>query len=167
MGNEAKIWIAWPKKSSGIKSDLSRDSTWAVTYEFGLVPVSNISINETWSALRFKKSNGANAASENHNLFIDRNPAERPELIVPAEMQEILEAGGVNEKFNQLSYTHRKEYIEWVTGAKRPETKIKRLSELVAKVSLNKTEIGIYGNGKNYSLLSAVIISLHHISQYY
>jgi Bacteriocin-protection, YdeI or OmpD-Associated/Domain of unknown function (DUF1905) len=34
--------------------------------------------------------------------------------------------------FERLSYTHRREHVEWVTEAKRPETRRRRVAETVA-----------------------------------
>ena len=48
------LWISYPKKSSKIATDISRDVAWEVMKEFGLRPVFQISIDETWSALRFR-----------------------------------------------------------------------------------------------------------------
>jgi uncharacterized protein YdeI (YjbR/CyaY-like superfamily) len=33
--------------------------------------------------------------------------------------------------FDRLSYTHRKEYVRWVKGAKRDETRRKRVAQAV------------------------------------
>jgi len=33
-----------------------------------------------------------------------------------------------------LSFTHRREYVEWVEGDKRPETRTKRIAETVRRV---------------------------------
>ena len=48
------LWMAYPKKSGEIESDLSRDTGWEPFVRAGWRPVSQISIDETWSALRFK-----------------------------------------------------------------------------------------------------------------
>lgn len=48
------LWIAYPKQSSKVKTDLNRDHGWAVIAEAGLRPVTQVSVNETWSALRFR-----------------------------------------------------------------------------------------------------------------
>jgi hypothetical protein len=50
------LWIAYPKLSSGVKSDLTRDVGWEVVFQAGLRPVTQVAIDETWSALRFKPS---------------------------------------------------------------------------------------------------------------
>ncbi|MFQ5553212.1 MAG: hypothetical protein ACE5EW_05795 [Thermoplasmata archaeon] len=51
---DALLWISYPKKSSKIATDISRDVAWEVMKEFGLRPVFQISIDDTWSALRFR-----------------------------------------------------------------------------------------------------------------
>lgn len=48
------LWISYPKKSSRIATDISRDVAWEVMKEYGLRPVTQVSIDETWSALRFR-----------------------------------------------------------------------------------------------------------------
>ena len=48
------LWFAYPKKSSGIKSDVNRDIIAELGLHFDLKSVSAISIDDTWSALRFR-----------------------------------------------------------------------------------------------------------------
>jgi hypothetical protein len=48
-------WAAYPKKSSGIESDLTRDEGWAALFDAGLRPVRQIAIDDVWSALRFRR----------------------------------------------------------------------------------------------------------------
>jgi hypothetical protein len=48
------FWMSYPKKSSKVKSDLSRDILWEMMNQTELRPVTQISIDETWSALRFR-----------------------------------------------------------------------------------------------------------------
>ncbi len=50
----AIIWLCWPKGSAHVATDLNRDVLFEQAQQFGLRAVSNISIDETWSALRFK-----------------------------------------------------------------------------------------------------------------
>lgn len=50
----ALVWISYPKKSSGVDSDLSREAVWAAMEGTGWRPVSQIAIDEIWSALRFR-----------------------------------------------------------------------------------------------------------------
>jgi len=48
------LWFAYPKKSSAIKTDINRDDGWEVVLNAGWDPVTQIAIDATWSALRFK-----------------------------------------------------------------------------------------------------------------
>jgi len=50
----ALVWITYPKKSSGVDSDLSREEVWAAMEGTGWRPVSQIAIDDVWSALRFR-----------------------------------------------------------------------------------------------------------------
>jgi predicted SnoaL-like aldol condensation-catalyzing enzyme len=50
----ALVWITYPKKTSGVESDLSREEVWAAMTGMGWRPVSQIAIDEVWSALRFR-----------------------------------------------------------------------------------------------------------------
>lgn len=48
------LWFAHPKKSGAIRSDLSRDAGWDVVTAAGLIPVTQIALDDDWSALRFR-----------------------------------------------------------------------------------------------------------------
>ncbi len=48
------IWICYPKLSSSIKSDLSRDIIWKYVEQLKFRPVAMVSMNDTWSAFRIK-----------------------------------------------------------------------------------------------------------------
>jgi len=52
--SDSVLWFAYPKGTSGIKTDVNRDSLWAVGEEYGISSVAAISINDVWSALRFR-----------------------------------------------------------------------------------------------------------------
>jgi hypothetical protein len=47
------LWIAWPKKSAQVESDLSFESVQGIGLDAGLVDNKSCSIDETWQALRF------------------------------------------------------------------------------------------------------------------
>lgn len=48
------LWFAYPKGTSKIKTDINRDTIRITGEEFGMTTVAAISIDDTWSALRFK-----------------------------------------------------------------------------------------------------------------
>jgi len=47
------LWVAWPKKTSGVATDLAFDAVQQVGLDAGLVDNKVAAINETWSGLRF------------------------------------------------------------------------------------------------------------------
>ena len=49
----------------------------------------------------------------------------------PPDLAKALKAAGVWEPWAALSYTHRREHVEAVTGAKRPETRQRRIDAVV------------------------------------
>lgn len=51
------LWLAYPKKSGSIRSDLTRDRGWEPVAELGLLAVTQVAIDQDWSALRFRLRN--------------------------------------------------------------------------------------------------------------
>jgi hypothetical protein len=47
------LWVAWPKKSSGVPTDITEDTLREVGLPSGLVDNKVCAIDETWSGLRF------------------------------------------------------------------------------------------------------------------
>ena len=48
------LWVAYPKQSSEIETDLTRDVGWDAMRQLGWGVVSLVSVDETWTAMRFK-----------------------------------------------------------------------------------------------------------------
>jgi hypothetical protein len=48
------IWVAYPKQTSGVKTDLNRDRMMEICAGSGIRGVAMISIDETWSSARFR-----------------------------------------------------------------------------------------------------------------
>ncbi len=39
------------------------------------------------------------------------------------------------ETFEKFAYTHRKEYVQWIESAKKPETRERRIAEAVIRIA--------------------------------
>ncbi len=50
---DGMLWISWPKKASGIKTDLNENVVREVGLSEGLVDVKVCAVDETWSGLKF------------------------------------------------------------------------------------------------------------------
>lgn len=45
------VWFLYPK---GGRADINRDSLWPIVAEYGMRPITQVAVDETWSALRFR-----------------------------------------------------------------------------------------------------------------
>lgn len=51
---DSVLWFAYPKGTSKIKTDINRDTIRVTGEEFNITTVTAVSIDDTWSALRFR-----------------------------------------------------------------------------------------------------------------
>jgi hypothetical protein len=74
-------------------------------------------------------------------VVVELEPDEAPrEVEVPDDLAAALAADErAAAAFERLSYTHRREHVEWVTEAKRPETRRRRVAETVARLREPRT----------------------------
>lgn len=55
MAPGAILWVAYPKLTSPLAADLSRDVIHTLSPDYGLDTVSQISVDADWSAMRLKR----------------------------------------------------------------------------------------------------------------
>jgi hypothetical protein len=67
-------------------------------------------------------------------VTVERDTAERT-IEVPADLAEALEAAGAREAFDALSFSHRREHVQAVEDAKKPETRARRIAKAVEMVT--------------------------------
>ncbi|HEY3040961.1 MAG TPA: hypothetical protein VGJ66_19635 [Pyrinomonadaceae bacterium] len=53
LNKNGMLWIAWPKKASGVATDLSDNSVRNIGLDAGLVDVKVCAVNDIWSGLKF------------------------------------------------------------------------------------------------------------------
>ncbi len=57
----------------------------------------------------------------------------------PPDLKSALADGGVaSSAFDGMSYSHQKEYVEWIESAKRPETRARRVAKAVSMIRDNR-----------------------------
>jgi hypothetical protein len=67
-------------------------------------------------------------------IELDRDDRPR-QLTVPDDLAAALARdASAGAAFEKLSFTHRREYVEWITGAKRQETRARRLAQTVDRL---------------------------------
>ena len=50
--SDGMVWVSWPKKSSGIPSEVTEDTVREIALPLGLVDVKVCAVDETWSGLK-------------------------------------------------------------------------------------------------------------------
>jgi hypothetical protein len=221
LKRETLLWITYPKKSSSIKTDISRDHGWEILVKNGFEANALVAIDETWSALRFSKKTDSSVAKQSvpsadrrkftaliekpddgidggfvsipfdvekvygtkgqvkvkawfdgypyrgmlanmgtgcHLIIIrkdirqaiGKNPGDKITVELERDTEQRLveipddlkkkfsQSKKAEAFFNSLSYTNRKEYVVWITTAKKPVTREKRLSDTIQKLLQGK-----------------------------
>jgi uncharacterized protein YdeI (YjbR/CyaY-like superfamily) len=68
------------------------------------------------------------------DVEVERDAAPR-ELQIPADLAAALTKDADAAKaFDSLSFTHRREYVEWITGAKREDTRARRVAQTLERL---------------------------------
>ncbi len=138
------FWIMYPKKSSGIKSDLDMMQSWDEPAKYGLDGVASAAVNSTWTAIRFRpkdqvKKSAVRNASISQNEFGEYiDIANRQVSLPPSLKLELEQHPQALAFFNTLSYTNKKEYVLWLLTAKQEKTKFERLAKIVDKLLTGK-----------------------------
>ena len=132
-------WIYYPKGTSKIQTDLTRDKGWEALLEHKeLQWLSLISFDDTWStfACRLKteadKKKELNAKPREIWNYVD--PVKKT-VRIPEDLESSLKKSKkANEFFKTLSFSNKKEYIEWVVTARREETRRDRVKGSVERL---------------------------------
>jgi hypothetical protein len=56
-------------------------------------------------------------------------------VTIPEDFKKLLKKNKLEEYFNKMSYTHRKEWTLWISAAKRPETRERRMAKGIEKLN--------------------------------
>jgi hypothetical protein len=51
LAKPAALWFAYPK---GNRADINRDTLWPIVAEYGMRPITQVALDDVWSALRFR-----------------------------------------------------------------------------------------------------------------
>ena len=138
---DVTVWVYYPKGTSKIQTDLTRDKGWDCLLAEGdkLTWISLISFNDTWSVFGFRAKTEADkkkeaTPKEEREIFNWINPKTK-QVKLPDDLAAILKK---NKKeaalFEALSFTNKKEYLEWIVTAKREETRTERLKGTIERL---------------------------------
>jgi len=139
---EVICWIYYPKGTSSIQTDLTRDKGWeSLLSHQELQWLSLISFDDTWSSfgMRLKTDDDKKKeAKPTVRLIFNYVDPVKKTVQLPEDLAAAMKK---NKKattfFEMLSFTNKKEYIEWVVTAKREETRNERVKGTIERLNKN------------------------------
>ena len=78
--------------------------------------------------LKSIRSELGKGAGDPVTVTLVRDAAERT-VEVPADLAAALQEAGLRKAFDALSYSHRREHVNAINDAKKPETRVRRISK--------------------------------------
>ncbi|MBB1284641.1 YdeI/OmpD-associated family protein [Flavisolibacter sp. BT320] len=133
------LWTYFPKGSSTIQTDLTRDRGWGdLTTNSKLQWLSLVSFNKTWSAFALRLKTAADdkkSAAPKERPIASYADARTKTVTLPDDLSAAFQKAPAEKAFfESLSFTNKKEYVEWVVSAKREETRITRVKETIVRL---------------------------------
>ena len=135
------VWVYYPKGTSGIQTDLNRDKGWDVLMKENdkLTWINLISFDDTWSVFGLRAKTEADKKKEakpapEREIFKWVNPQTK-EVILPDDVATVLKKNKKHlEFFNTLSFTNKKEYLEWIVTARQEKTRSERIAGTIERL---------------------------------
>lgn len=144
LGNNALLWIIYPKKGSAIPTDLNRDTGWEAVFSLGYEPVASVAVDEDWTALRFKKKEqitGYIRGIPMEDRQVEGIDFKNRTVTLPADAWQAVQGHvGMEAFFNALAFSHKKEHVMAIADAKKPETRAARIVKMVAMLQTKMKE---------------------------
>ena len=142
LHKEGKLWVAYPKTTSKISSDLNRDCSWSILTQNQYETIGQVALDHVWSALHFKKTDQIFAAA----ALADEAPVELVEeefdkqlSVLPSGLEKIFTRHKkARDFFQNLSVSNQNEFVSWIEGAKKEDTRTRRLEATVEKLLAGK-----------------------------
>lgn len=131
-------WVFFPKGTSKIQTDLNRDSVWTTLQDKSLQMINLISFDDTWSAFGMRQKTEADKkkkqAPKERSIFDYADPLTKT-VKLPDDFAAELKKNKKQEAFfNTLSFTNKKEYVEWIVTAKREHSRDERVKTSIERL---------------------------------
>jgi hypothetical protein len=144
MKDDGLLWIAYPKKSGSIQSDLIRDEGWQTMFRSDWEGVASVSITNDWSGMRFRSkvaTKGIKRLAPVAERKVEGIDFEERTVVLPEDAVKAMKPHkGLEEFFYSMSFTHKKEYVEAIVEAKKSETRRRRIEKTIEAVLELKTK---------------------------
>ena len=143
LNEEGKLWVAYPKTTSKIVSDLNRDCSWQLLNQSGFENVRQVALDHVWTATRFKKPEQIKipsrpAVPNNVSVEIEGVDMKARTVAAPTDLEKSLSKNKkARDFFDKLSFTNKKEYLKWISDAGN-EARQARIESTIAKLLSSK-----------------------------
>ena len=139
--DDVTLWIYYPKGSSKLQTDLTRDKGWDDLLKHDeLGWISLVSFDDTWSTFGSRVKTEVDKKREEkprQRPIFDYVDPQTKTVKLPDDLAVALKKNKKQEGFfNTLSFTNKKEYIEWIITAKREETRHERVEGTVERLGM-------------------------------
>lgn len=118
---DGMLWVSYPKQSSKVDTDLTRDSAWDQLFATGWQPVRQVAVDEVWSAMRLKWTGAATEADLVAQQYAGPKAALQP---IYAKLVSIAQELGMD-----VELVPRQTYVSLVRGrqfaAIKPSTRMR------------------------------------------
>ena len=105
------------------------------SYRTSLSPMGGCHVLPVSAAVR----DGARVGAGARVILTLREDAAERTVDVPDDLAEALGSAKLRDTFDAMAFTHRKEWVLAVQGAKRPETRTKRIADCVSAMRARRT----------------------------
>lgn len=143
LGPDTVFWVTYPKRSSGVASDMKMEH-WDELTAIHLQGVASISVDENWAGSRFRphgqaKISGTGKKEIRESPFAEFIDVDNKIITPPPDVKRMLkENPKARSVYDQLSYSNQKEYVLWIITAKQEKTRADRLIKMLEKLSAGK-----------------------------
>lgn len=137
---EVVVWVYYPKGTSKIQTDLTRDKGWdcLLAESDKLTWISLISFDDTWSTFGFRAKTDADRKKEAKpklREIFEWTDSKTKTIKLPDDLAAALKKNKKEASlFEALSFSNKREYVEWVVTAKREETRTERIKGTIEKL---------------------------------
>lgn len=139
--DDVLVWVYYPKGTSKIQTDLTRDKGWdcLLSKSDKLTWISLISFDDTWSVFGFRPKKEADKKKEakpkQQREIVKWVNAATKEVKLPDDLAAAFKKNNKESAyFDNLSFTNKKEYIEWIVTTKREETRKERINGTIERL---------------------------------
>ncbi|MEI6184469.1 MAG: YdeI/OmpD-associated family protein [Bacteroidota bacterium] len=165
LHENSKLWIAFPKQTSKISSDLMRENSWHFMTDLEYEGSTLIPVDHVWNAMKFLKMKDV-VRDENYKTVEEtlgpivkevrsddtkkvkkRKTVKRETSFdnstvqFPLELEKLFNTQTkTKDLFNALTESNQVDFLNWITDAKKHDTRVKRIEQLVEKLHAGKTK---------------------------